>query len=444
MAMLAYLPMQMIHSNYSAAVIGMGTGMTAHHLLADPLLDRLDVIEIEKEMIVLAEKFRPANERAYTDERVNYIIDDAKNYFYSQGTQYDLIISEPSNPWISGVSGLFTQEFYKHVKKFISDEGLFVQWVHNYEFNDELLLSILTALSEFEHFELYSIPHVNEADMLIVASHRPLKNIDVNRVLKNEALQSNLKAWGLSPDVFGAQQFLVSKSSLASVLEFGKPIANSDYYPYLDQHAELAFFAKQTCLLGLRFRAGGRYYQEVYEPERFKRRLSIGYSESYNASLSEQKVNELLEAFTYPVLFSKQAGLERELFHALAALFRHGEYSLNHPLVKKIDETLALHTLEPSLQARISLFHRGALGDSVATIREGIDEVLNGHDASMLPEHHLRTLIVLSYLHGGDETMREIYFKFVASENSSLSLYDKVIFHDLMQKREISFAANPR
>ena len=67
---------------YDAAVIGMGTGMTLHYLLSDDLLKTADLIEIEKEVIRLAEHFRPRNERCYTDDRVRFIIDDAKSYFY--------------------------------------------------------------------------------------------------------------------------------------------------------------------------------------------------------------------------------------------------------------------------------------------------------------------------------------------------------------------------
>ena len=59
--------------------------------------------------------FYPANRRVFDDPRSTFAIDDARSYFASQGETYDLILSEPSNPWVAGVSGLFTTEFYAHV-----------------------------------------------------------------------------------------------------------------------------------------------------------------------------------------------------------------------------------------------------------------------------------------------------------------------------------------
>jgi spermidine synthase len=171
-AQLALLPMMTRGDRYNAAMIGLGTGMTLHYLLGDSLLDAVDLIEIEEAVPKLAESFRPRNERAYTDPRVNLIIDDAKSYFYSNRKQYDLIITEPSNPWVSGVSSLFTKEFYRHTQQILKPGGMLVQWIHSYEFSYHLMLSVLCALNEFAYFEIYSIP--NSADLMILASDFPI------------------------------------------------------------------------------------------------------------------------------------------------------------------------------------------------------------------------------------------------------------------------------
>jgi len=57
-------------------------------------------------------------------------------------------MTEPSNPWVNGVAGLFTTEFYRDTKRYLAPGGLFVQWVHSYELNDQLLGSVLAALGE--------------------------------------------------------------------------------------------------------------------------------------------------------------------------------------------------------------------------------------------------------------------------------------------------------
>src|SRR6185436_243988 len=147
---LAHMP-----SAKTAAVIGHGSGMTSHALLASPTLENLVTIEIEPEMINASRAFYPANARAFDDKRSTFAIDDARAYFAARGRKFDLIISEPSNPWVSGVSGLFTAEFYSRVKTYLTPNGVFAQWLHLYEIDDALVLGVISALTQ--HFPTYSI-----------------------------------------------------------------------------------------------------------------------------------------------------------------------------------------------------------------------------------------------------------------------------------------------
>src|SRR5262249_30733084 len=134
------------------AVIGQGTGMTSHFLLGSPYLKALYTIEIEPEMTRASRQFLPANRRAFEDPRSHYVVDDAKSYFPAANRQYDLIFSEPSNPWVSGVSGLFTTEFYARVKRYLRPGGVFAQWVHIYDIDDRLLMTVLSAVQQqFKH-----------------------------------------------------------------------------------------------------------------------------------------------------------------------------------------------------------------------------------------------------------------------------------------------------
>ena len=70
-------------------------------------------MEIEKAMLEGANNFRPRVESVFSDPRSRIRIDDAKTFFSTYNKQYDLIVSEPSNPWVSGVAGLFSTEFYR-------------------------------------------------------------------------------------------------------------------------------------------------------------------------------------------------------------------------------------------------------------------------------------------------------------------------------------------
>ncbi len=119
-------------------------------------------------MIEGARAFMPVVERAYPDPRSHLVIDDAKAHFARSGRKYDVIISEPSNPWVSGVASLFTGEFYRRVHGQLNDGGLLVQWIQVYEFNLDLLASVLKPLGDV--FDDYVVYYAGGGDLVIVAS----------------------------------------------------------------------------------------------------------------------------------------------------------------------------------------------------------------------------------------------------------------------------------
>ena len=166
LVMLAHAP-----TARTAAVIGQGSGMTSHLLLGSPALRELSTIDIEPEMIRGSRQFYPANRRVFDDPRAHFVVDDAKAFFASSRRTFDLIVSEPSNPWVSGVSGLFTDEFYHRVRGYLAPRGVFGQWLHLYEIDDALVLSVLGAIHR--NFPSYQIYMVSTADIFVVASNAP-------------------------------------------------------------------------------------------------------------------------------------------------------------------------------------------------------------------------------------------------------------------------------
>src|SRR5262245_23639037 len=138
-----------------AANIGMGSGLTSHVMLSTSQLERLDTIEIEPVMVEAAQRFRPRVERTFTDPRSRIHFEDAKTFFSTQHEQYDIIVSEPSNPWVSGVASLFSEEFYARLRRHLKPDGVLVQWVQLYETDLPILSSIAKALSP--HFQDYAL-----------------------------------------------------------------------------------------------------------------------------------------------------------------------------------------------------------------------------------------------------------------------------------------------
>src|SRR3984957_9646971 len=114
MVLAAAIPLSMQPHPVRVANIGFGSGLTTHTLLTSGLLTRLDSIEIEPFMVQAARKgFSPRIDNVFQDARSHIVYEDAKTFFASARQPYDLIVSEPSNPWVSGVATLFSDEFYE-------------------------------------------------------------------------------------------------------------------------------------------------------------------------------------------------------------------------------------------------------------------------------------------------------------------------------------------
>ena len=224
------------------AVIGHGSGMSSHVLLGSTRAKQVVTIEIEPEMIKASKFFRPANRRVFTDPRSVFVIDDAKSYFASSRRTFDLILSEPSNPWVSGVSGLFTLEFYDRVRRQLAPGGVFGQWLHLYELSDGLVMSVLAAIDST--FPAYEVFFTSNADILVVAANAPLGPPDWNVTNYPGIAEDLARALPLTPELFESLRLGGRAELRPMLLSRGAP--NSDYFPILDLGAERMRFLGET------------------------------------------------------------------------------------------------------------------------------------------------------------------------------------------------------
>lgn len=220
----------------TAAVIGQGSGMTSHYLLGSPTLRQLATIEIEPEMIRASQAFRAVNYRDFTDNRSRFVVDDARSYFAGAGHRFDLIVSEPSNPWVSGVAGLFTTEFYARIKQYLSPGGVFAQWMHLYEMNDSLVLNMLAAVQQ--NFWSYDIYLTDDTDIVVIATSASVVPAPDWSVTEWQMLAKDLNnVPALTPASLDALHLADSKT-LSPLVATVRP--NSDFAPVLDLSAERA------------------------------------------------------------------------------------------------------------------------------------------------------------------------------------------------------------
>jgi predicted membrane-bound spermidine synthase len=243
------LPLAHVPNARQAAIIGHGSGITTHAMLGSPKLERVVTIEIEPAMIEASRMFMPANRRAFEDKRSEFVTDDARAFFASDQSKFDIIVAEPSNPWVSGVAGLFTTEFYSRVKSRLAPGGVFAQWVQTYEISDDLVLSVLAALNE--NFPSWEIFATSEKDVLILASATRLPQPDWS-VMQYPGVAADLRyTWPVTPATLDRMR-IASRESMEPLLRrLHSP--NSDFYPTVDLNAERTRFmqASASGLLGL-------------------------------------------------------------------------------------------------------------------------------------------------------------------------------------------------
>ncbi len=163
------------HPPRRVLLVGFGSGMTASALAAYPELERLDVVEIEPAVVGAAPLLASLNRNVLLDPRVHVTFDDARNFLFTTRRKYDLIISEPSNPWIAGVATLFTREFYAAVQGRLAPGGVFVQWMQAYSlYPEDLRMLLATFLSEFHGATLW---HGDAPDLILMAPSPPSSEI---------------------------------------------------------------------------------------------------------------------------------------------------------------------------------------------------------------------------------------------------------------------------
>jgi spermidine synthase len=157
----------------SGLVIGFGSGVTARTLADVPGMARVRVVEIEPAVLAMAPLFAHANGDVLRRPTVSALVDDARSALQTDPTSYDVIVSEPSNPWVAGVATLYTPEYFRIVRARLAEDGVFCQWVQLYQLPLPVVAAIVRNVREvFPHVQVwFSSPW----DLMVVAARRPLR-----------------------------------------------------------------------------------------------------------------------------------------------------------------------------------------------------------------------------------------------------------------------------
>jgi len=106
--------------------------------------------------------------------------------------KYDVIVSEPSHPWVPGVANLFTKDFFEMGRERLSDEGVFVQWVQIYQLSTDSLRSVLgTYQKVFPHVLMFRVAGKGK-DLILLGSNHPLNFDHLEGRLKDPRISADI------------------------------------------------------------------------------------------------------------------------------------------------------------------------------------------------------------------------------------------------------------
>jgi spermidine synthase len=212
----------------SALVIGLGTGSSAGWLGAIPEIDHVDVVELEPAIERVARDCASVNRDVMNNPKVRVVIGDAREVLLVTRESYDLIFSEPSNPYRAGIASLFTREYYQAAIERLRPGGVFLQWVQAYDVDSRTVRRIYATLgSVFPSVQTWELG-IN--DLLLVASAEPIA-IDAARLrakIEREPYKAALAATWRANDLEGMMAHFVAGPTLARAIADQESLLNTD------------------------------------------------------------------------------------------------------------------------------------------------------------------------------------------------------------------------
>ena len=163
----------LVHPNpTSTLVVGLGTGTTSGWLAKIPSMQKVDVVELEQIVVDVAPYFGTVNQDCNDNPKHKTVVADAREVLQTTGEKYDLIFSEPSNPYRAGIASLYTREFYRSAAERLKPGGIFIQWMQMYAVDETTIRTIFATLgTTFPHIEAWTTTH---GDVVLTASKQPI------------------------------------------------------------------------------------------------------------------------------------------------------------------------------------------------------------------------------------------------------------------------------
>lgn len=234
--MLGQLPLLLSPRPKRALIVGFASGISVGSMLQSPI-ESVECVELEPATVGASRFFEHVNNRPLDDPRLRLIIDDARSYLRVTSNRYDVIVSEPSHPWVPGVANLFTKEFFALGRDRLNEDGLFVQWVQIYQLSTDSLRSVLATFQHvFPHVLLFRVEGVNKGKDLLLVGSKKRSTLDRMSLGFNDArMSAELARVNIKSDADVKAWFVCDESRLAPAVSGA--IINTDDNMHIEMTA---------------------------------------------------------------------------------------------------------------------------------------------------------------------------------------------------------------
>ncbi|MBF0207474.1 MAG: hypothetical protein HQK53_11350 [Oligoflexia bacterium] len=249
----AQLPLLHRSDYQDVLIVGLGTGQTANEVTYFPFMRSSKVIELSSAMIYFAQNYFNSNsKKIWTDPRFSIINRDGREFLLHTKKKFDLIISEPSNPWVDGVSSLYTKDFFQQVSLHLNPKGVASIWFHSYNLDCSGVYSVFMAMKNvFPHFKIFKIETdffaVVSNDTPIEVDHLPPAQQDLEKRIYQSITRN--KTWD-DKNIFSEkwwERYIYVEQSEDLELYKKFALVNTDDNQYLQYHSGKTFYRNIRC-----------------------------------------------------------------------------------------------------------------------------------------------------------------------------------------------------
>ncbi len=239
--LIGQIPMLLAPRLDEVLVVGMGSGVTVGSVTPFPA-KKITLVELEKAVIEGSHFFDQFNNQPLKDPRLVLRVADARNYLLVTPDRYDVIISEPSNPWMAGVANVFTREFFRLGYDKLKPEGVFCQWLQLYKISPESFKTVLTTFHKVFPYVYVFMPQEKDLVMVGFKKKPDLSLARIKERMQWRLVEQDLKRVGVSDLENLMSRFIMGPAEVSTLTQSG--VINTDDNALIEFSTPKTLFAE--------------------------------------------------------------------------------------------------------------------------------------------------------------------------------------------------------